>query len=246
MNRVAALGTFAFMVLVLCGQSWALQIQDVGGFDPTTIDPSIFGNGGTGTNNVGNANTVSGNENVGGEVGDFAPPIPEISDDRFINGFIGRTKANIEEQGFVGPTQGNLEQVSGSGTTGGATSGRTTGGQTGGFGGFGGFGGAGATNGFSITRSNVRARVRPNFSYRSIPTEVTATNFQNRIQRLPNLREASPQNISVKIEGTTATLNGSAPNQEAIDNLVGQLRMEPGVYRIVNQVQITSAVAVGK
>lgn len=224
MKFVLSLGTFVFAFLVL-----SIQLQGQG-VDPGTVDPGDF-NPGT----VDNGQITNGGTNSDGDfsqVGDFSPEIPEIDDLRNENGFVGRTRDRIETQGFVGPTRDGIQSVSGASNTGGG--GRNLGGTGGG--GFGGFGGT--QQGFTITRSAIRARVRPNFSFPSIPSQVIQDNFERRIQRLPNLRTPTPQRIKVSMDGTTATLTGSASTQEAIDNMVGQLRMEPGIYRIVNQVEL--------
>lgn len=232
MKFVLSFGTFVLAVFVL-----SVQLQGQG-VDPGDFDPGDFNQG-----NNDNGQITNGGTNSDGDfsqVGDFSPEIPEIEDLRNENGFIGRTRERIETQGFVGPTREAIQAVSGSSGAGG-------GGAGGNFG-RGGFGTAfgGAQQGFTITRSSVRARVRPNFSFPSIPTQVVQDNFQRRIQRLPNLRTTTPQRIKVSMDGTTATLTGTASNQEAVDNMVGQLRMEPGIYRIINQVELMGDNQVGQ
>lgn len=224
MKIAIQLGAFGILVLALCMPANGQDGGDNGGFDPGNVDPNQIVNGGT--NETGDFSTV----------GDFSPDVPEIEDLRGENGFVGRTRERIEEQGFVGPTKELIESVSGASNAGGG----------GNFGGGGGGFGAAADNGFTVSRSSVRARVRPNFSFPTVSPQTIQEGFQRRVQRLPNLRTGAPMSIQVKVEGTTATLTGRVVDQESIDNMVGQLRMEPGIYRIVNQVELVPANQIGQ
>ncbi len=227
MKLAINIGAFAMLVFAFSAQTFGQQGNDNGGADPGAFDP---------TNQV-----VNGGTNETGDfsqVGDFSPDVPEIEDQRSVNGFIGRSREKIEEHGFVGPTKDGIESVSGASNGG-------TGNAAGGRGGGGGAAG-GAELGFTVSRSSIRARVRPNFSFPTISSQFIQDNFRRRVQRLPNLRTRSPQNINVTVDGTTATLTGSASNQDVIDNMVGQLRMEPGIYRIVNQVELAVPTQVGQ
>ena len=71
--------------------------------------------------------------------------------------------------------------------------------------------------------------------------ETVSRGFEQRLRRLPNVREAASGGIQVQVQGTTALISGVAANQQAIDDMMGQLRMEPGVYRIINDVKITNS-----
>ncbi len=160
--------------------------------------------------------------------------VGETLEDERSQGFVGPSQARIQEQEtiFIGPTKQRIEEITPSVSTGNIN--RSFSGNGGGSPGFTGFG----NNGYSISRSNVRARVRPNFSFRTIPSQVVARGFQQRISKLPIRNSVS--GVNIRVEGTTATISGVAETQQDLDNVIGQLQLEPGVYRIVNEVQVAT------
>jgi hypothetical protein len=231
MRFVLKIAMFATAVFAVGQLAISQDIPGGGGDLGTGNNGGVVNNGGAVNNGGTNTNTGNAGPTNATEL-DLGPEIPEIEDFRRQNGFIGKDVSDLENQTFVGPTIEGITAISGEGQNGGGNAG----------GGFAGGGGVASGLSFTVNRSSVRARVRPNFSYQTVPTAVAQRNFQGRMNRLPNLRSTVAQGINVTLSGTTATLTGTATNQEAIDNMVGQLRMEPGVYRIVNEVEIAGTI----
>lgn len=236
---IRLLHVFALALTLLAGASVGYS-QDLG--DLNDLDPNLGGgvdNGNVVDNgNFGNQGGGGGG-NLPGDGGDFLEGVGEMIADERAQGFVGPTASAIESgdtgdiggsPGFIGPTKDRIE----------ATSGGAEIQREGGSAGQG--SAAGETNGVFISRSSVRTRVVPNFSFDPIPNAVISRGFEQRLRRLPmDGRGSASQGVRVQIEGTTALISGVAANQQAIDDMLGQLRMEPGVYRIINDVRISGA-----
>ena len=238
MIRLLHIFVLAFALLAIGSVGFS---QD-GGAPPIDggLNPGVDG-GGDGNGDANNNPGGGGGGGGGGGQGDAAElptEVGETIEDQRSQGFVGPTNSAIESgntdilggsPGFVGPTAEQIESTSG-------------GPEVQRDGGAAGRGSAlGQTNGFVVSRSNVRARVVPNFSFPTVPTEVVSRDFQQRMSRLPSVQPSTSLGIRVEIQGTTALISGVVSNQQAIDDLMGQLRMEPGVYRIINDVRITNA-----
>lgn len=239
----------AFSTLILFSTSVSTQAQDVGGGD----GGGQVGDGGTvggGANQTGGQTaTLRGNDGI---VGDERNVEIEISDDVRNQGFVGATATSIlngrtssdahaleRNPGFVG----SASDSSGPPLTDGANfgggnvnQGSTFGGGGGQGGGRGGFGGA--TQGQVIVpRRSVRAQLRPSF-YSPRPTsQVVSQRFNNHFLRQPGTQNLNGR-YTITIQNRTATINGSVPNRFENERLMRQLRLQPGVYNIQNNLQV--------
>lgn len=161
-------------------------------------------------------------------------------DDTRNQGFIGATAPGIQERGFVGAASDNSGPALAEGATFGGGVNDSIGGGGGARGNAGqgqGFGAAQDQNGFTVIRRSLRAQLRPRYDVKRVAPNVISSRFNNRFYRLPESDEFAGR-FSVSIENRTATINGAVQNQEESDRIVRQLRLEPGVYKINNQLQI--------
>jgi hypothetical protein len=182
-------------------------------------------------------------------------------------GFVGATSENsgppLSDGGtFGGGVNGSGTQAGGGGGRQGGGFGNGLGGFNGGFGGQG-LGGAGTQNGFVVIRQNLRTNLVPRFYAPAVNGQQTAIRFQQRIARQPMpIAVASPSvampggiqlapamqllpvapmdSVQVIIENRTATLIGRTETLEERDRWERQLRLEPGVDRIVNQIEVSN------
>ena len=169
----------------------------------------------------------------------------ETSEDTRNQGFIGSTATRVTELGFVGassetsgPPLAAGATFGGGVNTGGAAGGAGGGRAAGGGGQIGqGFGGAGTQNGFSVTRQSLRARLVPSFSAPVVSSAVVADRFKASFARLPESLNMSGQ-YQVSVNNRTATITGFVPTRADSDRLVRQLRLQPGIYKIDNQLQV--------
>jgi hypothetical protein len=162
-------------------------------------------------------------------------------------GFVGSVGTRIQESGFVGPPGettgpplvdgasfgGGVNDVS-LGTGGGNVGGGNNRNRNAGFGGF---GQQGPVKGFEVMRSSVRANLRPSFDSPQVAPEQINDRFRQTIRQLPNT-SGDGEGVQISINGTTATINGWVRSREEGNRIERQLRLQPGVYRIDNQVQI--------
>ena len=151
---------------------------------------------------------------------------------------------------FGGGVNNSGNQAEGGG--GGLGGGGGAGGINGGFDGAGPLGG-GTENGFQVTRRSVRARLVPQINVRPVPGAQIASRFQNRLARQPAPQLAGPPfpnqaftstaapSVNVRVENRTAILTGYVNSPAERDRWERQLRLEPGVYRIVNQIEVLSS-----
>ena len=157
-----------------------------------------------------------------------------------------QTSENTRNQGFVGPTApgisaepqdgfvGAVSEQSGpplaAGSFGGGVNNVTpptfSGANTG--------GGGGEMNGFTVNRRSVRARLRPSFYAPRAPSAVVTSRFQNHYSRQPGSQSTGGQ-YSIAVNNRTAYIRGWVNNAADSQRLERQLRLEPGVYRIVNE-----------
>ena len=166
----------------------------------------------------------------------------EISPDTRNQGFIGATAPGIQEFGFVGAASENSGPPLAEGATFGGgvnDSGGSGGGGARGTaaGGGQGFGPAGAQNGFTVIRRNLRTRLRPRYDARQVSPGEISSRFNNRFYRLPESDNFAGQ-FTVAVANRRATVTGAVNSQQESDRIVRQLRLEPGVYSIDNQLRI--------
>ncbi|MDG1873095.1 MAG: BON domain-containing protein [Mariniblastus sp.] len=102
----------------------------------------------------------------------------------------------------------------------------------------GGGGVAGGTEIYSsIVRKGIRAKLVPSF-YAPKPSSVNVANrFRTRFAAQPGGRPAT-RGYSVTVKNQTAYLNGTVSSPVDSQKLERQLRLEPGVYKIVNRLSI--------
>ena len=160
-------------------------------------------------------------------------------------GFVGATAPRIQELGFVGPpgeTSGpDLADGAsfGGGVNDGAGGGGGGGGGGGNFGGGGnqqnGFGGIGQGKGFQVVRKGLRTALTPRFASPTRTTREISTRFSNRIRRQPNMANDGG-GMFVSINGRVATVSGFAQTEAERSRFIRQLRLEPGIDRVVDQV----------
>ena len=164
--------------------------------------------------------------------------IPVIEDRRRI-GFVGPTSElgraisdAVPPTGFVGADSQPFAATGGAtgGNAGRAGAGGQARGQTG-------QPGTGQQNGFVVTRRSVRSRVRSAVPTLPINGEFVSTRFQNRMQRQPST-SGFGQNVQVNVQNRTAVVSGSVQSAAEADRIIRQLRLEPGVYRIENQLSV--------
>ena len=229
-------------------------VQDVHAqTDLGNIGGGIDNGTGVGTNNTGTGGTgATGGTGGGDDSGTFGDDDSfgsvlgdqETSDVRN-QGFVGPVGNIIQENGFVGPPGetsgppladgasfgGGVNDVS-LGTGGGGGGGNQNGNT-----GFGAAGQQGNAKGFEVLRSSVRANLRPQFAAPQVSGSRIVQRFQNRIRQQPNMG-ADGGAMQISIQGTTATMVGYAQSAEEVNRVERQLRLEPGVYRIDNQIKI--------
>ena len=230
-----------------CGVQDAHAQIDGGGLDGgTNIDGGVNNGGTTGTGGTGGGTGGTGDSDIFGD--DFGNVLSDVDTTDMRNqGFVGPVGTIIQQNGFVGPPgETSAAPLSGEGSFGGGVNNVTLGNGGGGGGiggnqnrntGFGAAGQTGVVKGFEVSRSSVRANLRPQFAAPQISGSQIVQRFQNRIRQQPNM-SGDGGGIQISIEGTTATMVGFAQTAQERDRVERQLRLEPGVYRIENKIQI--------
>ena len=97
----------------------------------------------------------------------------------------------------------------------------------------------GETDGFTVVRRSVRARLRTSFSAPVVPNRVVSSRFQNHFSRQPGSQFPGAR-YSVTVTNRTAYIRGSVASAADSQRLERQLRLEPGVYRIVNELSVAN------
>lgn len=150
-------------------------------------------------------------------------------EERRNQGFVGPTAQIMNERGFIGtPSEQSALPLAEDRSIGGGVNN--------------GLGVRGAPNssinnqenGFTVQRQNLRARLRPAFAFPQTPNYVVASRFQNRIARQPVVQQMG-QGVKISIANKTATLTGSVSSDAERQIMIRQLRLEPGIYKIVDQ-----------
>jgi hypothetical protein len=184
----------------------------------------------------------------------ITPTTPTAVDERN-QGFIGPNAQQIITQGFVGASTqlsggqpadgisfggGVNTQGSGAGAGGGVggpqglrATGNTGGLNRNGMGGLGGFG----NNATAGVRRNVRNRLVNQVQVNRVPAAEVAQRFTTRLDRIP-LAVNAGNDVKIALEKGTAVLTGSVPSSEAASRIERQLRLEPGVYKIDNRLEV--------
>lgn len=231
-----------------------------GGTSSLNSGSNGFGGGTTGGTSQGTSGGTSGGGapsnssqplNLDNQL-NITPTTPTAVDERN-QGFIGPNAQQIITQGFVGastqlsggqPADGtffgggvNTQGAGAGGGVGGAQGLRATGNTGGlnrnGMGGLGGFG----NNATAGVRRNVRNRLVNQVQVNRVPAAQVAQRFTTRLDRIP-LAVNAGNDVKIALEKGTAVLTGSVPSSEAASRIERQLRLEPGVYKIDNRLEV--------
>jgi len=222
------------------------QIPDGGGLDlgapaapaaqPQQVDTGTDGfGGGTGT-----GGGTGGDGGLAPLSADDADLLSGIGNEDVRNqGFVGVTGTRIQDQGFVGPPGENSGPPLTDGASFGGGVNDSAGGGGGGGGNFGnnrqnGFGGFGQQKGFQVIRRGVRTRFSPRFDAPTISNGEITTRFNNRIARQP-IMAGNGGGLFVSVNNRVATVSGFAQTAAERERFVRQLRLEPGIDRVIDQ-----------
>jgi hypothetical protein len=260
-QRIKALLLLASLVLVLgIGPSSAIYAQDPGGGGGG--GGGSTGGGGGDPNSGGGGSTGGGRPPTGGGGGGGGSTVNTNSQQTNIDPSVSRlvTTPDTRNQGFVGSTATNLETLGFVGAASDRSGPRLVSGATFGggvnrvnarstarrpvAGGFNartgaGFSPLGSQNGFQVSRSGTRSRLSLNFETPMIEGEQVVANFVNSYQNLPSTQSQSQaEGYQINIIDKTAVVTGWVSSQAEADRLISQLRLQPGVYNIDNQLQV--------
>lgn len=152
-----------------------------------------------------------------------------------IQPFVGRSRERYLEQGLVHPRSLLSTDSLGSNTGSGGGGGNA-------FGNFQNQGGANlqpsGQNGFEVVRQSLRTRAVPQFVVNNRPTTgQVSTRFQQRLAQL-QLASGPESDVRVNLAGTLAILSGTVNSVEERDMIERMARLEPGIYRIENRLDI--------
>jgi len=81
-------------------------------------------------------------------------------------------------------------------------------------------------------------RLRPSFTAPRIAPQVIEGNFYNNIARQPSAQSLVGR-YQVFVENKSATVVGTVNTRAEADRLIRQLRLQPGIYEIDNQLQVS-------
>ena len=150
--------------------------------------------------------------------------------------------------GFVGGDSSDTFNLR-SAPTSGASTGASARGMSamGGRGGTGGRGGRGGQTGLNNNntrntgRTALRIPFRLGFEMPRVPAPVLRATVQRRITKLPGLQAANK--VVVVIEKDTAVLQGTVTNSDQGDLIAGLMLLEPGVYKVRNELVVKAPAA---
>ena len=198
-------------------------------------DDNLFGNGGGG-----GGGTTAGDNDDAVDIDDAASlDLGGQGEDNRNQGFVGATAPGVTENNFVGAASQTFGALAEGATFGGGVNDGVTSSVPSGAGGGGGAGGFGAINGGgSVIRSSLRTRLRPSFTAPRIAPQVIEGNFYNNIARQPSAQSLVGR-YQVFVENKSATVVGTVNTRAEADRLIRQLRLQPGIYEIDNQLQVS-------
>ena len=246
---VAVLSVF----VLVAGLNAQGGLGGVGGGDlENQIFDAVDQNGGVGGGDTGTTNDF-GDFGGGGGDGEGGLDLQDFNFGNFDDQ--GGAGQNPRDSAFIGVSLGNIPEAFGEfrhvGSVqsafggGGAVGGRGDGalgtvGRGGGAGGFGG-GAGGSETGFEIMRQPanasipLRSRIVPRFSSRPMAPAFVSNQVNQRFN--PTSLRQSGYNANVTVQGRTAFVSGTAPNQQQARILGRRLRFEPGISRVNNQIR---------
>lgn len=236
--------SFFFVFFFLCFAS-GVSFGQGGGTGPGPDEGGSTGQFETVESNL-DQNTSSGfggsTSTGGGEgVGELGSAVEfEEFDDNRNQGFVGATADQIQESGFIGRSvllgSPLAEGASFGGGVNNVDSNQVNIGGTA----AGGRGGFGATsNGVQIIRRSMRSRVRPSFEAPKLSEAQVSGRFERRMGLQPS-DVASSSGYSVSLKNRTATISGTVGSRLESDRLIRQLRLEPGIYKVVNRLKVVN------
>jgi hypothetical protein len=253
MKQIIRAFAFGFAVLVFAIQGSDLRAQGGGNIGGGNIGGGDNGGGQQIPNqqipDAGGEETTSA---TGGDglIGEPNNVEISVSDDIRNQGFVGPTSTSIVQgrdtedpsafrrnAGFIGAASDTSGPPIADGGSFGGEGINTGSGFAGGGGGRGAAGFGGAQNGFSVVRQSTRARLAPSFYAPRPQPQFVSSRFNNRLVRQPGSQNLGG-NYQVRIENRTAYITGVADRYES-QRIERQLRLEPGVYSIVNQLQVS-------
>ncbi|MEM7785348.1 MAG: BON domain-containing protein [Planctomycetota bacterium] len=242
---------FQFVWFVVLGSVWVgtsmTMAQDITGGGNAQGDQVVNQSDQLGANVTGNDGQIEAPANV----------TLQTSEDVRNQGFVGATAEVIQNgresdgsdtsafdriQGFIGAASETAgPQLVNGGTFGGNVNNTGTQFSGGGGGNLGRGGqaglGAGSGNGFRVTRRSIRARVVPRFYSPPKSNAVIRDQFVQQYRSQPTSFGLS-NNFRISMEGRTAYINGIVSSQFESQRIERQLRLSPGISKIVNQLQI--------
>ncbi|MFP6672647.1 MAG: BON domain-containing protein [Pirellulaceae bacterium] len=150
--------------------------------------------------------------------------------------------------GFVGGDSSDTFNLRSAPTSGASTgaSGRSMSGMSA-MGGRGGTGGRGGQTGLNNNNTRNRGRTalripfRLGFEMPRVPAPVLRASVQRRIAKLPGLEAGNK--VVVVIEKDTAVLQGTVTNSDQGDLIAGLMLLEPGVYKVRNELVVKAPAA---
>ena len=246
MNR--QLYTILVAIVLIVGMNSSLHGQvdgglggDLGGgqVDAGALENQIFDAVGDNSNSTGSSGGLtSDGDSAGfqfddlfnfGNFGDAGQSVANERDAPFVGITLGEVPENYPGFRHVGPildTFGTADVGSGFGNRGSGASGRGT------------QGGQGTQNGFEVPRQGnaVRSRIVPRFNSRPLAPAFVTNQINQRFS--PNSLQRAGMNANISVQGRTAVISGTARNQQQARVLSRQLRFEPGISRVRNQLRV--------
>ena len=232
---------FGSLIVLLSAQLQA-QVIDGGGIIPD-INPPVAGG-----DDTGGGTTAGGSGETVDLDGAASLDLGGSDEDNRNQGFVGATADRVIGNTFVGAASQTFGALAEDGTFGGGVNDGNTSSIPGGGGGGGGGnaaggglgGGAGGFTGGtsgSVIRSNLRTRLRPAFDAPVIPPRATEFDFNNKLARQPSAQSLIGR-YRVTVQNKTATVTGVVNSVADADRLIRQLKLQPGIYGVVNQLQV--------
>lgn len=222
--------SFAVLIAVFCWTTTAVA-QQGGDTTGTTQIPDTGGNTQIPVN-TGSNTQVGGQTGIEDLLNSITVPEVEIENER-LQPFVGRSLERFGVQEIQAHPRSNAAapgDISGSGGGGGFQfnrGGNTQGGQP---------GLTGTSN--NIIRKSLRTRLVPRIEIRTpVSSQQVSTRFQQRLMRLPSTLTAGT-GVQVRVEGKTAVLTGAVTSQAERQRVERMARLEPGIYRIDNRIQV--------
>ena len=234
MIRSGSLFYFATAIFTVIGLGTPLLGQQTGGTgNVPTVEP--------GTTQTNQAPATQGSFETGGDF-DFGnlvdqlqiPEIPEIENTRN-QPFVGRSIERFETLGIQAHPRSNAVAPGSVFSSGGGAGGRGFAGGRGGN-----AGQRGLQNGTSnnVVRRSLRTRLVPRITVNNpVTPEQVTSRFQ---QRLVNSQmvDNPMANVRVRVENKTAYLSGVVSSIDARNRAERMARLEPGIYRIENKIEV--------